>query len=399
VFGLAAYHDRAAPRPGLPVGVVAAGRTRVGWRTAGLALALVAFLTMPAGAAPAAAAATRTVVVSNGPRTLPRVALTFDDGVSPQNCRRILAILDARGIHATFFPLADAMRADPAFWRLVVASGDPIGDHTLTHPQMPTLTEAQQFDQIDIARRLAEAISGAPPLRVFRPPYGAYSAATLTAASAAGFSTVLLWDVSDRDTSPHGTVAEMLDAAESARNGSVILMHCGPNATPHLLGPLPDDLAARGLRPVTVPAMLGLDWTPASADPMPSTAEILGGLSPLPVESSGGLIVGPNGIGSMTFAPSAAPSSRPSSPPASTPPASASQPPASSATPAASAAAVLPAASASPAPSPEAAAPPSGSQVPPPDLPIALAAVLALVALAALVIVAIGLARSRRPSR
>lgn len=261
-------------------------------------------------------------VFSHGRRSDARVALTFDDGASPDNCRRILAILVSRGVPATFFPVAEAMPADPGLWRMVVAEGDPIGDHTLTHPQMPTLTEAQQFRQIDGARRLAERVSGTSLLRVFRPPYGAYDAATLQAAAAAGFPTILLWDTSDRDTSPNGTVAEMLAAAERATNGSVILMHCGPNATPYVLGPLLDHLRSVGLRPVTVPTLLGLPWIATPAASPPDRAEILDGLSPLPPTSSGGVIIGPSGIDGMTFPPGPAPTSPPRSPTPSVPPVS-----------------------------------------------------------------------------
>jgi peptidoglycan/xylan/chitin deacetylase (PgdA/CDA1 family) len=280
-------------------------------RAAGLAL-IAATLLGFGGSAVSATAATKAVVISHGPRTTRRVAITFDDGVSPANCRRILAILVQRDVPATFFPIADAMRADPAFWQLVVAVGDPIGDHTMTHPEMPTLTEAQQVDQIDQARRLAEATSGAPLLRVFRPPYGAYDSTTLLAAAQTGFPTVLLWDTSDRDTSREGTVAEMLHAAEAATNGSVILMHCGPDATPFVLGPLLDNLTERGLKPVTIPTLLGLPWTTTATGPKPTIAEILHGLSPLPPQASGGPIVGPSGIGTMTFPPLP---STPASPP------------------------------------------------------------------------------------
>lgn len=341
-------------------------------------------------AGPSTASSPAVSVMSHGPRSAGTVALTFDDGVNPANCRRILAILVSRGVPATFFPIADAMRADPAFWRLVVAAADPIGDHTLTHPQMVTLTEAQQFRQIDGARRLAESLSGAPLLRVFRPPYGTYDAATLSAAARAGFGTVLLWDTSGRDTSQHGTVAEMIAAAEEAREGSVILMHCGPNATPFILGPLLDHLEAAGLRPVTVPALLGLRWTPSPAASPPTPAEILDGLAPLPSAASGGVLVGPSGIGTMTFPPAP--------PPTSTPQPTASPMPAAD-TPSPTAGSPAPAASPSPSESLSPTAIQDGD-VPSQETPAAIPDAALLVGLAAALlgaaIVALGLARAHR---
>ena len=233
-------------------------------------------------------------VLGHGDRSRPLVALTFDDGISPANCRRSLAILVQLDAPATFFPFAAAMNLDPAFWRLVAATGDPVGAHTYSHPQMARLSFAAQLAEIDRGRRVAETIIGRSILPVFRPPYGAYNSTTLRAASQAGFGTVLLWDVSDRDSSPHGTIAQMRAAAELGRNGSIVLMHCGPNATPYLLADVIAFYRDRGFRFVTVPELLAIPWVPGPTRVL-TPGEILGSLSPLPPSPSGGPITGPNG--------------------------------------------------------------------------------------------------------
>ena len=223
------------------------------------------------------------------------------------------------------------MLLDPAFWGLVVRAGDPVGDHTLTHPQMPTLSSAAQLDQITAARALGESILGRSMLRVFRPPYGHYDAETLAAAGKAGFKTVLMWDVAIQDTSRHRTLAELLAAGERGTNGSVILMHCGPNATPYLLQPLIDHYRARGFQFVTVAGLLGVPWTTDVTTP-PSTTEILDGLSPLPDSPSGGPVTGLNGY----VLPVATSTPMPSGPPSTLSPASSPPPSSDSSTPGAS---------------------------------------------------------------
>lgn len=258
------------------------------------AIIMVLLLPIAGFLGPSTRAAGSAVVVSHGSRTSPNIALTFDDGASPENCRRILAELVGAGVPATFFPIAAAMRLDPDFWRLVVAAGDPIGDHTLTHPQMPTLTSGAQLREIQDSRALIETIIKRPTLDVFRPPYGAYDGATLAAAATAGFPTVLTWDTSDRDTSLHGTLAQRLAAAELGTNGSVILMHCGPNATPYLLPDLIAFYRTKGYRLVSVPSLLGIAWDPGTTAG-PTTATILGSLTPLPSTWRGGVIVGADG--------------------------------------------------------------------------------------------------------
>jgi peptidoglycan/xylan/chitin deacetylase (PgdA/CDA1 family) len=255
---------------------------------------LLAMVLAWGGGAAAEASAPSARVVSHGSRVAPTIALTFDDGSSPQNCRRILAVLVAQGVPATFFPMAAAIRLDPAFWHLVASAGYPIGDHTMTHPHLPRLGYAAQLRQMTSSRNVVESLLHGPMLDVFRPPYGEYDGRTEAAAGAAGFPTLLLWDVDPRDWSSSDTMPQKLAAAEQGTNGSVVLFHCGPNATPYLL---PDVIAFyrdHGFRFVTVPALLGLTWSPGPTASV-SPSEILGGLSALPSSPFGGAIVDING--------------------------------------------------------------------------------------------------------
>jgi peptidoglycan/xylan/chitin deacetylase (PgdA/CDA1 family) len=233
-------------------------------------------------------------VVSHGARTAHTIALTFDDGSSPQNCRRILAELIAQSVPATFFPMAATLRLDPAFWQLVAKAGYPIGDHTLTHPHLPRLGYRAQLRQMTRSRALVESILDRPMLDVFRPPYGEYDTRTQAAAAAAGFPTLLLWDIDPRDWSSAYTLPHKLAAAERGTNGSVVLLHCGPNATPYLVRDLIAFYRHRGFRFVTVPTLLGIAWSPGPTASV-SPNEILGGLSALPPSPLGGAIVDING--------------------------------------------------------------------------------------------------------
>jgi peptidoglycan/xylan/chitin deacetylase (PgdA/CDA1 family) len=64
-----------------------------------------------------------------------RIALTFDNGPTPEVTGAVLAILRARGIKATFF-VVGASLADPrgpALLDEIAAEGHWIGTHTLTH--------------------------------------------------------------------------------------------------------------------------------------------------------------------------------------------------------------------------------------------------------------------------
>jgi peptidoglycan/xylan/chitin deacetylase (PgdA/CDA1 family) len=216
-----------------------------------------------------ASAADGTVrIVYHGARDQPVVALTFDDGWSVGNCRQILDILQRRKVAATFFPYARAVQGSPGFWRRVADAGYPIANHTSTHPDMTTLSLADATAEITRARAIVERATGHKMIRVFRPPYGAWDKTVVQAVRAAGFSTVLLWDATDADTSRTASDASMLRSALRGRNGSIVLMHCGPAATPRILERVIDGYVARGFGFVTIPQLLS-GKIPASAFPPP----------------------------------------------------------------------------------------------------------------------------------
>ena len=218
---------------------------------------LLAALVLGAGPVSAVSSAQ---LLFNGPRTAPVIALTFDDGWSTANCTSILNTLLANKVPATFFPNAVYLASNPtaqAFWRRVAKLGFPIGNHTYDHKSLPTLSFAAAVAEIERDQTVIEKITGVPMIRVLRPPYGAYNATVLREAAAAGFSRVLNWDTSDADTALHSSAASMTRAALRGTNGSVVLMHCGPNVTPTILGAVIAGYRARGFRFVTVPTLLG----------------------------------------------------------------------------------------------------------------------------------------------
>src|SRR5436853_6153019 len=59
------------------------------------------------------------------------VALTFDDGPS-EDTERVLAVLDAYGVRATFFMVGRQVERFPQTARRVAASGHEIGNHSYT---------------------------------------------------------------------------------------------------------------------------------------------------------------------------------------------------------------------------------------------------------------------------
>jgi peptidoglycan/xylan/chitin deacetylase (PgdA/CDA1 family) len=118
------------------------------------------------------------------------------------------------------------------------------------------------------ARMRVEAVTGKPMLRVLRPPGGSYDDNTRRAATAAGFSTLVLWDATFADTSTASSLASQIYRASQVSNGSIVLMHCKPRTVRILQAVIPR-YKARGFTFVTIDKLLGIGPTPAPT-PSPS---------------------------------------------------------------------------------------------------------------------------------
>lgn len=105
------------------------------------------------------------------------VALTFDDGPG-QFTAAILHILRRMHTPATFFVIGRNVRTYPRLVAREARDGFEVGDHTEDHPSLSALPATEQAAEVrDAAVDIHRA--GAPYPHIFRPPYGAFDAATL----------------------------------------------------------------------------------------------------------------------------------------------------------------------------------------------------------------------------
>ena len=224
-------------------------------------------------------------VVYHGPRTDRVVALTFDDGYAPANVQRIFEELKKANVPATFFVNGAYLRWDPALWRAIAAAGFPIGNHTVIHEDVRGKTPAHVVADLTRNAAIVEQVTGRPMIPLFRPPYGDHDAVSDAAAAAAGFPTIVLWDVVGGDADLGATDASVLANASAGLPGSIVLLHAGPSVTPRILPALIARYRARGFTFVTVPELLGITTPGASASapagPVPS-ADPAGAAAPTP---------------------------------------------------------------------------------------------------------------------
>ncbi len=232
-----------------------------------------------------ATSAASPVIVRHGPRHVPTIALTIDDGWSAPRCGQMYETLVATGVPATWFPNAVYVKRAPALWRRIAARF-PIGNHTYSHPDLTRLSSTQIRDQLVRDQRVIEAITGQPMAMLLRPPFGALDHRVRRVAHELGYDTLVLWDTSDADSSPRTTLRGGLRAGSRGISGSIVLMHCGPAVTPAILPALIRHYACAGYRFVTVAGLLARDpGVKANVDcTLPSVTDAAG--SPPPPSGS-----------------------------------------------------------------------------------------------------------------
>lgn len=111
-------------------------------------------------------------VVWRGPQKSRGVALTFDDGPSPEHTPRVLDMLDKAKVKATFFVIGRKAEAHPGVVRDILARGHGVGLHSYGHDRLFSL-RSLAYVRADLRRgiRALEGITGERP-SLFRPPIG-----------------------------------------------------------------------------------------------------------------------------------------------------------------------------------------------------------------------------------
>jgi peptidoglycan/xylan/chitin deacetylase (PgdA/CDA1 family) len=182
------------------------------------------------------------------------VALTFDDGPDQLSTPAFLDQLDRLGWQATFFLLGAMVRQAPGLAAELAARGHELAVHGDEHRSHLHRSPAAIRDDVARARDSIAEAAGVTP-RWFRPPYGALSAGSLTAAHQLGLRPVL-WTTWGRDWRTEATPATVVaDIAGGLLPGATVLLHDSDctsapeswRSTVGALAPLADLFSSRGL--------------------------------------------------------------------------------------------------------------------------------------------------------
>ena len=99
------------------------------------------------------------------------VALTFDDGPTPQATDQILAILSEMNVRATFFVTGAELEQNLEQGKKIVGAGHELGNHSYSHVRMFFVTPSFVKQEIESTDKLIRD-TGYQGEILFRPPYG-----------------------------------------------------------------------------------------------------------------------------------------------------------------------------------------------------------------------------------
>ena len=189
-----------------------------------------------------------------------RIAITFDAGASGETWPRVLGALRERGIHITMFITGKFAEQYPDAIKQAVADGDEIANHTYSHLDSRTLTDAQLAEELSRTDQIIQNIAGVTTKPYWRCPYGARNNHVLNVAAAQGYRSIY-WTLDSLDSvgqpkTPDFIFNRVTNTPGVNLDGAIVLQHFGSEASAEALPRELDRLKEMGLQVVTVSELI-----------------------------------------------------------------------------------------------------------------------------------------------
>lgn len=194
------------------------------------------------------------------------VALTFDDGPDPESTPRVLDILAAKNVPATFFVVGSRVRTCPELLARIDGAGHLVGNHSDRHGlDFHFRLWAGLRRELSECNAAVRAAIGKEP-RLFRSPQGFKSPVLGDVLREMGFVAVG-WQVRGLDAIEHDGAKIVHRIVSGVRPGGVVQMHdavalFGIKSRRATLDALPaviDGIRAAGLEFVRLDALLSVE--------------------------------------------------------------------------------------------------------------------------------------------
>ncbi len=213
----------------------------------------------------------------------PYIAMTFDDGPSPVSTPKLLDMLKARGIKATFFLIGENVAAHPDIVKRIYAEGHEVANHSWSHPPLNRCSSEKFQHELNATNEAIQAATGFRPTLI-RPPYGATNANLDRAMNEKYGMKVILWSVDPMDWRYRNSERVANYILTHTKAGDIILSHDIHPTTVNAMPKVFAGLIAKGFKFVTVSELIALQ---APTTPKPASPKASEGPQPQPsLESS-----------------------------------------------------------------------------------------------------------------
>ena len=164
------------------------------------------------------------------------IYLTFDEGYEAGYTTKILEILKENDVKATFFLTAHYINTQEELVKQMIEEGHIIGNHTVNHKSMPSLTEEEiKKEVMDLHQSVYEKFGY--EMKYIRLPKGEFSEKTLQVTNSLGYKTVM-WsfayeDWNEEKQPDEGKSKEKI--LNNLHNGEIMLLHGNSKTNTNIL--------------------------------------------------------------------------------------------------------------------------------------------------------------------
>lgn len=202
----------------------------------------------------------------------PYVAMTFDDGPNATLTPKLLDLLAAHHMKATFFVVGENAAAYPDILKRAVRDGHEIANHSWSHPNLGKMGDDAVRRELQKTDDAIKAAIGVRPT-LLRPPYGSITARQKNWIHDDFGYRIIIWDVDPLDWKRPGASVVTHRIVSETRPGSIVLAHDIHPPTIEAMPATFDQLQEKGFKFVTVSELLAMA-RPAPPKPAPTAAPV-----------------------------------------------------------------------------------------------------------------------------
>ena len=182
------------------------------------------------------------------------IYLTFDVGYENGNVKKIVDVLRAENVKASFFILGNLINREPELVKQIAEDGHSVCNHTQNHKNLTNASLETFNKELTTLENSYKELMGREMSKFFRPPEGTFNEEMLKRAQSLGYRTVFWsfayadWD-NDKQMSEDVSMEKILS---NLHNGEIMLLHPTSATNAKIMSELIKELKSQGYRFATL---------------------------------------------------------------------------------------------------------------------------------------------------